>query len=67
VQTGAFNDTFVEIVSGLEIGENVLMIPPRIIDPQQDSKPKETVTAIAEKKIDKPPESQVTDQKAKPL
>ncbi|MHC4534313.1 MAG: efflux RND transporter periplasmic adaptor subunit [Planctomycetota bacterium] len=49
VETGAFNDTFVEIVSGLEVGENVLMIPPRIIDPQSDSKPRETVTAVAEK------------------
>ncbi len=28
VQTGAFNDTFVQIVSGLEEGEEVLMNPP---------------------------------------
>ena len=69
VETGAFNDTFVEIVSGLEVGENVLMIPPRIIDPQPDLKPRETVTAVAEKEStnEKPPETKVADQKANPL
>jgi len=69
VETGAFNDTFVEIVSGLEVGENVLMIPPRIIDPQPDFKPRETVTAVAEKKStnEKPPETKPTTQNAKPL
>ncbi|MHC4120213.1 MAG: efflux RND transporter periplasmic adaptor subunit [Planctomycetota bacterium] len=45
VQTGAFNDTFVEIVSGLEVGENVLLSPPRVIDSQSQ----ETVTAVAGK------------------
>ena len=30
VQTGAFNNTFVEIVSGLEVGENVLLSLPRM-------------------------------------
>jgi HlyD family secretion protein len=69
VETGAFNDTFVEIVSGLEAGENVLMIPPRIIDPQPDFKLKETVTAVAEKEStnEKPPETKPTTQNAKPL
>ncbi|MCP4613623.1 MAG: HlyD family efflux transporter periplasmic adaptor subunit [Planctomycetes bacterium] len=69
VETGAFNDTFVEIVSGLEVGENVLMIPPRIIDPQPDSKPRETVTAVAEKEstTKKSPETKPTTQNAKPL
>jgi len=69
VETGAFNDTFVEIVSGLEAGENVLMIPPRIIDPQPNFKPRETVTAVAEKEStnEKPPETKPTTQNAKPL
>lgn len=49
VETGAFNDTFVEIVSGLEAGDNVLLSPPRVIDPQAGSKPQETVTAAAGK------------------
>jgi len=51
VQTGAFNDTFVEIVSGVEVGENVLLIPPRMVSPEPDAKPEETetVTAIAGK------------------
>lgn len=32
VETGAFNDTFVQIVSGLEAGEEVLMNPPSIAE-----------------------------------
>ena len=49
VETGAFNDTFVEIVSGLEVGENVLLSPPRIVEPELGPKPKETLTAVADK------------------
>ncbi len=69
VQTGAFNDTFVEIVSGVQVGENVLMIPPRVLELEPDSKSEETVTAGAEKKStnDKPSEAKVTARKAKPL
>jgi len=33
VSTGAFNDTFVEIISGLKEGEQVLLNPPRLIEP----------------------------------
>ena len=32
VQTGAFNDTFVEIQSGLQVGEKVLLSPPRPVE-----------------------------------
>lgn len=32
VQTGSFNDTYVHIISGLEAGEQVLLIPPRLIE-----------------------------------
>ncbi|MHC4434941.1 MAG: efflux RND transporter periplasmic adaptor subunit [Planctomycetota bacterium] len=49
VETGAFNEIFVEIVSGLEVGENVLLSPPRIVEPELGPKPKETLTALAEK------------------
>ena len=49
VQTGAFNDTFVEIVSGVDVGENVLLIPPRVLEPKPDSKSEETVTVVAGK------------------
>jgi multidrug resistance efflux pump len=49
VETGAFNDTFVEIVSGVEVGENVMLIPPRMMEQKPDSKPEETVTAVAGK------------------
>jgi RND family efflux transporter MFP subunit len=49
VQTGAFNDNFVEIVSGLQVGEKVLLSPPRPAEQQntyeskqpQDSSPQE--------------------------
>ena len=33
VQTGLFNDTFVEITEGLEAGEKVLLVPPRVVQP----------------------------------
>jgi HlyD family secretion protein len=49
VQTGAFNDNFVEIVSGLDVGENVLLSPPRVVEPTPGSKSQETVTAVAGK------------------
>jgi len=49
VQTGAFNDSFVEIVSGLEVGENVLLSPPRMVEPTPGSESQETVTAVAGK------------------
>jgi len=35
VQTGPYNDKFVQIVSGLNEGESVLLNPPRIFDQQQ--------------------------------
>ena len=47
VQTGAFNDIFVEIVSGVDVGENVLLNPPRNLEPQTESRAEETVAAIA--------------------
>ena len=47
VETGAFNDTFVEIVSGLEAGDNVLLSPPRLIAPEPGPRPQDTVTATA--------------------
>ena len=43
VRTGAFNDIFVEIVSGVEVGENVLLSPPRRIEQETDSKVEKTV------------------------
>jgi len=38
VSTGAFNDTFVEIISGLEEGEQVLLNPPLLIEPSAVAK-----------------------------
>jgi HlyD family secretion protein len=32
VQTGSFNDTYVHIISGLEAGEQVMLIPPKLIE-----------------------------------
>jgi len=37
VKTGAFNDTFVEIVEGLQAGEEVLLNPPRLIDQDESA------------------------------
>lgn len=38
VSTGAFNDIFVEIISGLEEGEQVLLNPPLLIEPSAVAK-----------------------------
>jgi len=40
VQTGAFNGVFVQIIDGLEVGEQVLLNPPRLIEPTATTKPK---------------------------
>ncbi|MGA2172458.1 MAG: efflux RND transporter periplasmic adaptor subunit [Sedimentisphaerales bacterium] len=52
VKTGSFNDTFVQIVEGLQPGEEVLMNPPRIIEP-----------TIADANVSQRPQKQVTDKK----
>jgi RND family efflux transporter MFP subunit len=51
VQTGAFNNTFVEIKSGLQVGEKVLLSPPRPVEQQNtfESKPDEQPPDNAEK------------------
>jgi HlyD family secretion protein len=41
VQTGAFNNTFVQIISGLEVGEKVLLNPPRVVQSTTESESKE--------------------------
>jgi RND family efflux transporter MFP subunit len=38
VKTGAFNDTFVQIVNGLQVGEEVLLTPPRIVEADSEDK-----------------------------
>ncbi|HEC04300.1 MAG TPA: HlyD family efflux transporter periplasmic adaptor subunit [Phycisphaerales bacterium] len=47
VETGAFNDIFVEIVNGVEVGENVLLSPPRNLEPKTDPRTNTTVASIA--------------------
>jgi HlyD family secretion protein len=37
VETGLFNDTFVEITDGLEVGEKVLLVPPRVVQPGNET------------------------------
>jgi len=41
VQTGSFNDTFVQVTDGLEVGEEVLLSPPRLTEaePEDESEP----------------------------
>ncbi|MHC4425837.1 MAG: efflux RND transporter periplasmic adaptor subunit [Planctomycetota bacterium] len=53
VQTGAFNDTFVEIAGGLEVGEEVLLSPPRLVQSEVASKPRQPRQPPRE---DKPPQ-----------
>jgi len=40
VQTGSFNDTFVQITDGLQIGEQVLLNPPRLVETTTTAKVK---------------------------
>ncbi len=47
VQTGVFNDIFVQIVSGVDIGENVLLSPPRNLEQKLDPRTDKSVAAIA--------------------
>jgi HlyD family secretion protein len=47
VATGAFNNTFVEIVSGLQAGEDVLLSPPRVVEPEAAPQSQEPVTTVA--------------------
>jgi len=37
VKTGAFNDTFVQIIDGLQVAEEVLLNPPRLIDQDESA------------------------------
>jgi hypothetical protein len=41
VQTGAFNDTFVQIIEGLQEGEEVLLNPPRVTEAGDEYKSKQ--------------------------
>ena len=42
-----FNDVFVEIVKGVDVGEKVILNPPRNLEPKIDTVPAKTVTAVA--------------------
>ena len=56
VVTGAFNDTSVEIVSGLQVGEKVLLSPPRKIERQSEDQ-------VKQQQLQKPsPENEQTQQ-----
>jgi multidrug resistance efflux pump len=51
VQTGAFNNTFVEIAGGLEVGENVLLSPPRMVGSTVASESEDPSRPGQEKKL----------------
>ena len=50
VQTGAFNNTFVHVVSGLEVGESVLLNPPRVAQSETAAESKQASRPAAEEK-----------------
>jgi len=54
VQTGSFNDTFVQILDGLESGEKVLLSPPKITGSEDQ--------AGSEPEAEAAPEGQVTSE-----
>ena len=58
VITGAFNNTFVEIVSGLEVGDKVLLSPPRGVEREPASETKQPQQPSPE---DKQPQDSTED------
>lgn len=63
VQTGLFNDTFVEVVEGLEVGEKVLLVPPRVIQPGIEDES----SASESPKEEEPPEESKEDESPPPV
>ena len=57
VQTGSFNDTFVQIIDGLQVGEKVLLSPPRLTEAKAKGKPEPRVESKSksETKKQQPP------------
>ncbi len=56
VETGLFNDDFVEIKSGLTEGEKVLLNPPRWAEPETAEEQAETEPEPAEEQAETEPE-----------
>jgi multidrug efflux pump subunit AcrA (membrane-fusion protein) len=56
VETGLFNDDFVEIKSGLTKGEKVLLNPPRWTEPESAKKQAETKPEPVKKQAETKPE-----------
>ncbi|MHC4069375.1 MAG: efflux RND transporter periplasmic adaptor subunit [Planctomycetota bacterium] len=58
VQTGSFNDTFVQVTDGLEVGEEVLLSPPRLTEaePEDESEPQVESESKPEAVEQQPPE-----------
>jgi RND family efflux transporter MFP subunit len=48
VQTGSFNDTFVQIIDGLEVGEEVLLSPPRLTETEPETTKSTEITEATE-------------------
>jgi len=74
VKTGSYNDTFVEITDGLEVGEKVLLSPPEVTvteaQSQSEVQPKEKIEDRTSKpesqgkgKSDRPQEFELTDER----
>jgi len=66
VTTGEFNDNFIEIKSGLKVGEKVLLTPPR---PHEEGKPKEPEPSATTKPTTQPKredKKSVTSSKPQP-
>jgi multidrug efflux pump subunit AcrA (membrane-fusion protein) len=52
VETGLFNDNFVEIKSGLAEGEKVLLNPPKWTEPEKTEEPPETESKPAKEQAE---------------
>jgi HlyD family secretion protein len=57
VRTGAFNDTFVQIIDGLEVGEEVLLNLPRLIEPTAVTKLEQRQRPARDERFELPDEA----------
>ena len=66
VETGLYNDDFVEIKSGLTEGEKVLLDPPRWTEPEPTKEQAETEPEAEKEQVETKPESTKEQAEAKP-
>jgi hypothetical protein len=62
VKTGSFNDTFVQILDGLEPGEKVLLSPPKITESEDQTGPEPEAEAASQGQVTSESQSQAQSE-----